>query len=139
MTENNTPGVIVRGMSLPKTCYACRFLLWSRCAAMEPGTPADVDVVSRLTGRREDCPLDPLPEEVHTDCRISFVPVWNDVQDEIPRDDRYVLCCCRNKAGEPNVVKGYYSHATGRWACGMNTNVTHWMEMPVPPRKEWTK
>lgn len=75
MTENNTPGVIVRGMILPETCDACRFLLWSRCTAMEPGTPAVVDVIRRLSGRRDNCPLDPLPEEIHTDCKIDFGPV----------------------------------------------------------------
>lgn len=149
MNETNNPGVIVRGMTMPETCDGCRFLqaetfdaplIWWHttytCAAMENQLEAGVPDGLRTSGRRDACPLEPLPEEIHTDCKIDLGPVWIRADEELPDDDRYVLCCCRPKAGKLNVVKGYYAKSTGRWVCGMNTNVTHWMELPVPPEEE---
>lgn len=151
MTESKNPGVIVRGMTFPKTCDECRFLQADTfeapfigllttytCAAMENLLEAGVNGWLRTTGRLKACPLDPLPEEIHTDCRIDLGPVWIRADEEVPNDDRYVLCCCRNKEGRPNIVKWYYSRTEGRWACGMNSNVTHWMELPEPPEEART-
>lgn len=148
MTESNNPGVIVRGMTMPKTCDGCRFLLADTykspiigihttysCMAIENQLEAGVTDGLRTSGRLDACPLEPLPEEIHTDCKIDLGPVWIRADEELPDDDRYVLCCCRNKEGKLNVVKGYYAKSAGRWACGMNSNVTHWMEMPAPPRE----
>ena len=148
MKENNNPGVIVRGMTFPKTCDECRFLQADTfeapfiglhtsysCAAMENQLEAGVPGWGRTIERLEACPLEPLPEEIHTDCKIDLGPVWIRADEDLPSDDRYVLCCCRNKEGRPNVVKGYYSRTAGRWACGMNTNVTHWRKRPVPPEE----
>lgn len=148
MTETNKPGVIVRGMTMPNTCDGCRFLLAETfetpvigffttysCMAMDDQLAAGVPDDTRTSGRLEACPLGALPEEIHTDCKIDLGPVWIRADEELPDDDRYVLCCCRPKAGKLNVVKGYYAKSTGRWVCGMNTNVTHWMELPVPPRE----
>ena len=56
------------------------------------------------------------------------VPQWIDASKDVPDTDRYVLCCTRTAQGRQNVVRGYY--AGGRWCCGMNSNVTHWMELP---------
>ena len=57
---------------------------------------------------------------------------WIRVEDRLPEDDRHVLCAVLNKRGMYNIVKGYY--ADGVWVCGMNSNVTHWMPLPEPPR-----
>ena len=59
------------------------------------------------------------------------VPQWIDASKDVPDTDRYVLCCTRTSQGRQNVVRGYY--AGGRWCCGMNSNVTHWMELPEVP------
>jgi len=149
MCKSSVPGVIVRGMTFPKTCDECRFLQADTfdapflglhtsysCMAVENQLEAGVPDGTRTTGRLEACPLEPLPEEIHTDCKLDLGPVWIRADEDLPSDDRYVLCCCRNKEGRPNVVKGYYSRTAGRFACGMNTNVTHWMELPVPPMEE---
>lgn len=146
--DSSVPGVIVRGMSFPRTCNGCRFLQAETfeapligfhttysCAAIVNQLEAGVPDTLRTSGRLEACPLEDLPEEIHTDCKLDFGPVWIRADEELPSDDRYVICCCRNKEGKGNVVKGYYSRPAGRWACGMNTNVTHWMELPVPPEE----
>lgn len=151
MTESKNPGVIVRGMTLPKTCDECRFLqadtfeapflgLYTSysCMAVENQLEAGVPDGTRTTGRLKACPLEPLPQEIHTDCRIDLGPVWIRADEKLPDDDRYVLCCCRNKEGKPNIVRGYYSQSTGRWVCGMNSNVTHWMDLPAPPEEART-
>lgn len=56
---------------------------------------------------------------------------WIRSEDRVPETDGYVLCCTRTKAGQKSVVRGY--HADGRWCCGMNSNVTHWMPLPEVP------
>lgn len=61
---------------------------------------------------------------------------WRKAEDEVPDDERRVLCCTRTKSGLRNIVIGYYIGEHDRWACGMNTNVTHWMELPDPPEDD---
>lgn len=56
---------------------------------------------------------------------------WISVQDRLPEDTRHVLCCTMTKKKTQNVMIGYYME--GFWRVGMNSNVTHWMELPEPP------
>lgn len=58
---------------------------------------------------------------------------WIPCSERLPENDDYVLCCVRTKAGRQNVVRGYYMDM--RWCCGMNSNVTHWMPLPEPPKE----
>ena len=58
---------------------------------------------------------------------------WINVKDRLPEDENHVLAAARNKRGEYNIVKAYYSHDLQTWAAGMNSNVTHWMPLPEPP------
>lgn len=60
-----------------------------------------------------------------------MVEHWISSEDRVPETEEYVLCCTRTKAGQKSVVRGYY--ADGRWCCGMNSNVTHWMPLPEVP------
>ena len=57
---------------------------------------------------------------------------WIRCVDRLPEEEEYVLCVCVNARGQQNIVKGYYMG--GQWRCGMNSNVTHWMPLPAPPR-----
>ena len=59
---------------------------------------------------------------------------WISVKDRLPENDNHVLCCTETKKGMKNVIIGYYMN--GAWRCGMNSNVTHWMPMPEPPKGE---
>ena len=148
MTESKNPGVIVRGMTMPETCDGCRFLLADTykspiigihttysCMALENQLEAGVPDGLRTSRRLEACPLEPLPEEIHTDCRIDLGPVWIRADEELPDDDRYVLCCTSDQKGNKNIMRGYYDGSHNRWVNGRNPNVTHWMEMPAPPRE----
>lgn len=66
--------------------------------------------------------------------KIDKVPTfigWIDVDVQLPADDSKVLCVTRNSHGVPNIICGYYSSDIGRWVCGMNSNVTHWMPLPA--------
>ena len=60
---------------------------------------------------------------------------WIRVSDRLPEDERHVLCCTETKSGRKNVVIGYYMPQKNveRWACGMNSNVIAWMELPEVP------
>ena len=58
---------------------------------------------------------------------------WIPVEQMVPPDDMRVLCLTRTKKGTHNILVGY--HANGRWCCGMNSNVTHWMPVPEPPEE----
>ena len=59
---------------------------------------------------------------------------WVPAAEATPAPDQYVLCCTRTKSGVANIVRGY--HDGERWCCGMNSNVTHWMLMPEPPKED---
>ena len=59
---------------------------------------------------------------------------WISVKDILPENDNHVLCCTETKKGAKNVIIGYYMD--GAWRCGMNSNVTHWMPLPEPPKGE---
>jgi hypothetical protein len=52
---------------------------------------------------------------------------WISVDERLPEDGVKVLCCTKTKSGNRNIVIGYHD---GRWCCGMNSNVTHWMPLP---------
>lgn len=45
---------------------------------------------------------------------------------DLPKNDTKVFCCTITKKGVRNYVIGYYS---GRWCCGMNSNVIGWKEL----------
>lgn len=61
---------------------------------------------------------------------------WISVKDRLPEDDSHVICCTVTKKGTKNIIIGYYMD--GAWRCGMNSNVTHWMPLPEPPKpQEW--
>lgn len=62
---------------------------------------------------------------------IPNPPEWIPISERLPEDDRHVLCLTRTKKGLCNVVIGFYFE--DMWHCGMNSNVTHWMELPEPP------
>ena len=57
-------------------------------------------------------------------------PQWTPCSERLPDHEDRVLCCTYTKAGIPNHVIGYY--ASGRWCCGMNSNVVAWMPLPDP-------
>lgn len=57
-------------------------------------------------------------------------PQWIPVSERLPEDDTKVLCCTATKKGTLNIVIGY--HYEDIWACGMNSNVIAWMELPEP-------
>lgn len=57
---------------------------------------------------------------------------WIPVTERLPDDERKVLCCTATKKGTKNIVIGYYIQDSGYWACGMNSNVVAWMELPEP-------
>lgn len=59
---------------------------------------------------------------------------WISVKDRLPETEDHVLCCTESKTGRQNVLVGYYMG--GLWRCGMNSNVTHWMPLPEPPKEE---
>lgn len=56
---------------------------------------------------------------------------WRNADLVRPEDEERVLLATVTKAGRQNIVIGYY--ADGRWCCGMNSNVTHWMPLPEFP------
>ena len=56
---------------------------------------------------------------------------WIRSSERVPDTDDYVLCVTQTQQGRQNIIKGYYH--SGRWCCGMNSNVTHWMPMPELP------
>lgn len=67
--------------------------------------------------------------------RVEELPdAWISVKEALPGPEERVLCCTRNRKGEPNFVLGYYTD--GMWRVGMNSNVTHWMLLPEPPEEE---
>lgn len=148
--NSSVPCVIVRGMTFPKTCDECRFLQADTfeapfiglhttysCAAMENQLEAGVPDGTRTTGRLEACPLDPLPEEIHTDCRIDLGPVWIRADEELPSNDRYVLCCCRTWTRATKIDKVCIGLFNGqRITTGIESDtVTHWMPLPNLPEE----
>ena len=62
---------------------------------------------------------------------------WISVDDRLPKNSRYVLCCTQTKTGNINILRGFYDGK--RWCCGMNSNVLFWMEMPEPPEEMYQK
>lgn len=61
---------------------------------------------------------------------------WIPVTERLPETEDHVLAATQNKKGTYNIVKAYYCHDLGTWAAGMNSNVTHWMPLPEPPKEE---
>ena len=62
--------------------------------------------------------------------------IWLDVNHYLPKDERKVLCCTETKKGGRNLVIGYYHQGLQQWACGMNSNVVAWMDLP-PKELPW--
>ena len=56
---------------------------------------------------------------------------WRNASMVWPVEEERVLCATVTKAGRQNIVIGYF--ADGRWCCGMNSNVTHWLPLPEFP------
>lgn len=72
--------------------------------------------------------------QANVDMSVADVPGgWISVTERLPENDDHVLCCTRTKAGRQNLIIGYYMD--GLWRCGMNSNVTHWMPLPEPPKE----
>lgn len=53
--------------------------------------------------------------------------------EDLPEDDRRVLCLTETKAGRKNIMIGYYAKDLGRWVVGMSSNVIAWMYLPEIP------
>ena len=58
---------------------------------------------------------------------------WDMADEELPTNDRQVLCVTRTKKGKNNIQIGYYSPDFSRWVVGMTNNVVAWMELPELP------
>lgn len=59
---------------------------------------------------------------------------WHSVKDGLPDTDRDVLVARLDKSGMSDIVVGYYN---GKWVVYMGaTEVTHWMELPDPPKED---
>lgn len=69
---------------------------------------------------------------VFADVIMNAFPRWIPVTERLPDHENHVLCCTATKKGQKNIVIGYYHHESGRWACGMNSNVIAWMPLPEP-------
>ena len=63
----------------------------------------------------------------------GWTMVWTMVTEKLPKAGEYVLCCTETKAGQKNIIRGYW--ADGMWRCGMNNNVIAWMPLPDLPRE----
>ena len=67
---------------------------------------------------------------------------WTSVEDELPKDDEYVLTYTDEETieGDYNRKRGYWNYATlsqhGCGCCaGNNSKTTHWMPLPKPPKQ----
>ena len=74
-----------------------------------------------------------------------FAPHWISVEDELPPHDKRepevsvsVFVCIRSlhrwNYGKLFTHVAHYNYYDGRWAIGVNTEVTHWMPLPQPPK-----
>lgn len=72
---------------------------------------------------------------------------WISVEDELPPHDERepefsvnVFVCLRSlhpwDYGKLFTYVTYYNYDDGRWAIGVNTEVTHWMPLPLLPSKK---
>ena len=80
-----------------------------------------IDKFFHLYSRKDDVVFEeiPVPEQR-----------WIPCSERLPEDGDKVLCMTKTKKGNLNHVVGY--HYSGGWACGMNSNVVAWMELPEP-------
>lgn len=65
---------------------------------------------------------------------LHLVSHWHSVKDGLPDNDRDVLVACLSKSGVYNIDKGYCSGE--RMVHRGHAEVTHWMELPDPPKED---
>ena len=58
---------------------------------------------------------------------------WHEASYALPNNTRKVLCATLTKSGRWNIVIGYYIPESKYWACGMNSHVVLWREIPALP------
>ena len=77
-------------------------------------------------------------------CKICAVPSgWISVNDRLPDNARFVLLYVKAKK-QTGYAFGWFNNKTKQWSCTQrlfNSNfefekVTHWRELPAPPRME---
>lgn len=92
-------------------------------------------LIDNLAGR----PGPILPAASIGDPKISEYPVWIPTAEQLPAVGEPVLIVRHSYNGEPVRVEPAFLRQDGRWnAMGhkfMQTNVSHWMPMPIPPQE----
>lgn len=67
------------------------------------------------------------------ECSRQLAKRWISVKEALPEHENHVLVVTQTAKGKQNIVRAYYCHHLQMWAAGMNSNVTHWMELPPLP------
>ena len=60
---------------------------------------------------------------------------WIPVSERLPEDGRQVLAC--TKKGK--AFSAHYDHFWGCWGVSHTVEITHWMPLPEPPKKDTVK
>ena len=115
-------GKVIRGLEKCKTAPELK----EECAGC-PYDDGQDDCIARMAA-------DALALLKAQDVPETNVGEWISVKDRLSENDDKVLCCTRTAKGIQNIIIGYYMG--GMWRCGMNSNVTHWMPLPEPPKEE---
>ena len=58
---------------------------------------------------------------------------WINASDRLPEELKEVLVVTQSKNGSRNIDKGY--RLDGRWIHRGCANITHWMQLPEPPKE----
>ena len=66
------------------------------------------------------------------------VPQWISVEDRLPKEDGYYLCCVKSSLFPDRVYIDILECDKGSFAEGhiYTDTVTHWMQLPGPPKGE---
>lgn len=128
-------GIYIPNLKMPPKCEGCAFERWGReygeyCLLVPyTGIGSDWTEEIRKTGRRDDCPIVPFPEQR-----------WIPVTERLPEEDcvgTTVLCVLEKKKRYWRWVDirlfmdGDFWHPKGQ-----KGKVTHWMPLPEPPKEE---
>ena len=142
--------ILIKGMEMPRNCAECpcRMIGYTKDHCNVLGKFIDFAVGS--DGRREDCPLVEVPEDVQPVKWIPFSvrdldeeekaehPELDCILDgELPEDGQRILVNVKFKGHESVQMDEFYSDCDISYLDSgyeIGTEVTHWMPLPEPPK-----
>ena len=136
--------IVIKGLSCPKSCLECKFRRsysadspWEECFCM-----VTFDRITFIEQKLDNCPIEPLD-------MIDKAPTvnqWISVKDRLPEKEGEYLCYRRSlNDGYCELLRYGVIYNKGRkrtfyffdseYGDVEANNVTHWMELPEPPKE----